>query len=156
MSEQEQGLSCSYSKGRWGPVLPQAAGGKSETSEGFPLHWNVNDKVWRDSAHFQVSWCSCSAVTLWELRIFWLMLPLEVPSRVFSFASLTLSICNFFCFRSFSVTQSSVMKKTWRRSWQYSKVRTGGSSCPLNLTACSEPDYFPQHLDLTSLRFSAK
>lgn len=54
------------------------------------------------------------------------------------------------------MTQSSVMKKTWRRSWQCSKVRTGGFPCPLSLTVCSEPDYFPQHLDLTSLRFSAK
>lgn len=67
LGEQEEGVSCSYSKGGWGPALPQAAGGKSETSEGFPLDWNVNDKVWKDSAHFQVSWCCCSAVTLWKL-----------------------------------------------------------------------------------------
>lgn len=52
LGEQEEGVSCSYSKGGWGPALPQAAGGKSETSEGFPLDWNVNDKVWKDSAHF--------------------------------------------------------------------------------------------------------
>lgn len=95
MGEQEQGVSCSYSKGRWGPALLPTAGGKFETSEGFPLHWNVNDKVWRDSAHFQVSWCCCSAVTLGIVRVFWLMLPLEVPFREFSFAFLTLRIFLF-------------------------------------------------------------
>lgn len=34
----------------------------------FPSHWNVNDKVWRDSTHFLASWCYCSDVALWELR----------------------------------------------------------------------------------------
>lgn len=57
------------------------------------------------------------------------MLHSHMPSRVFNF---------FFCFRNFSVTQSSAMKKIWRRSWQCSKVRTSGFPCPFSLTICSE------------------
>lgn len=68
LGEQEERVSCSYSKGMWGPVLPQAVDGECETPEAFPLHWNVSDKVWRDSTHFQVSWHCCSDVALWELH----------------------------------------------------------------------------------------
>lgn len=64
------------------------------------------------------------------------MLHLYMSSRVFSFISLTLGILFvlvfFFCFRNFSVTRSSAMKKIWRRSWQCSKVSTEGFSSPVS------------------------
>lgn len=76
----QRGISSSYSKGTWGPVFPQAVGGKSETPEAFPLLWNVNGEVWSDS----------------NLLVFWVMLQWYVPSRVLSFISLTLGILFFY------------------------------------------------------------